>query len=69
MTARRPRTRSEDLDLTDDPVLAFLAEAPVDDEPATDDDLQALAEAWQTYRQSEEEAAPPNARTNGSSAG
>ena len=30
-----------------DPVLAMLARAPVDDEPVTDDDRRHIAEGWQ----------------------
>lgn len=45
-----------------DPVLAMLAAAPVDDEPVTDDDRRHIAEGWQAYREgrvvSSEEAKP-----------
>lgn len=34
-----------------DPVLAMLAAAPVDDEPITDDDRRHIAEGWQAYRE------------------
>jgi hypothetical protein len=34
-----------------DPVLAMLARAPVDDEPVTDDDQRHIAEGWQAYRE------------------
>ena len=34
-----------------DPVLAMLAAAPVDDEPVTDDDRRHIGEGWQAYRE------------------
>jgi hypothetical protein len=34
-----------------DPVLAMLAGAPVDDEPVTDNDRRHIAEGWQAYRE------------------
>jgi hypothetical protein len=34
----------------DDPVLAFLAQAPVDDEPVTAEDERAVSEGWEDYR-------------------
>jgi len=34
-----------------DPVLAMLAAAPVDDEPVTDNDRRHIAEGWQAYRE------------------
>jgi hypothetical protein len=35
----------------EDPVLKALREAPPDDEPVTEGDLQALDEAWEDVRQ------------------
>ena len=38
---------------TDDPVLAFLAQAPVDDEPVTAADERAIAAGWDAYQRGE----------------
>lgn len=35
----------------EDPVLKALREAPLDDEPVTEEDLKALEEAWEDVRQ------------------
>jgi hypothetical protein len=69
MAKRHPHTQAKPSDLADDPVLAFLADAPLDDEPTTDDDRQAVAEAWQDLRHREAEAARANSGANGSTAG
>lgn len=33
-----------------DPVLSFLAQAPIDDEPVTADDERAIVEGWDAHR-------------------
>jgi hypothetical protein len=33
-----------------DPVLALLATAPVEDEPVSEDDRKHIADGWQAYR-------------------
>lgn len=38
---------------TDDPVLRMLMEAPLDDEPETPEEAEAVAEAWQEYQRGE----------------
>jgi predicted transcriptional regulator len=37
--------------LDHDPVLAALRDAPVDDEPLSEEDVAALDEAWEDVRQ------------------
>jgi hypothetical protein len=44
-------------DETDDPVLTFLARAPVDDEPVTADDERAIAEGWDAHHRGESASA------------
>ncbi len=36
-----------------DPVLLALANAPIDDEPETDEERAAVEEAWEAYRRGE----------------
>jgi hypothetical protein len=69
MTARRPRAHAGQPQPNDDPVLAYLADAPDDDEPTSDDDRQAIAEAWQAYRDGDTETVPAKSRSIGSAAG
>ena len=47
LTRRSPEPEQEQ----QDPVLAMLAAAPVDDEPVTDDDRRLIAEGWQAYQE------------------
>lgn len=49
----RASTRGHAAAEGDDPVLAFLAQAPVDDEVATADDERAIVEGWAAHRRGE----------------
>ena len=53
MTARRPQADIDQTHADDESALAVLADAPEDNEPTTDDDLQAVAEAWRAYCQAD----------------
>ena len=50
-------TEPSDISEQEDPVLAFLARVPIDDEPLTADDECAIVEGWATYRRGEVEPA------------
>ena len=36
--------------INQDPILAMLDAAPIDDEPLTDDDRRHIEEGWEAYR-------------------
>ena len=50
-------TEPNDVSAYEDPVLAFLARVPTDDEPLTADDEHAIAEGWAAYHRGEAESA------------